>query len=409
MAVRTRVLITGASVAGPTLAYWLARAGHEVTVLEQAPALRTGGQNIDVRASGREVVRRMGLEDAVRARGTGEVGTRLVDESGAAVAAFPVRSPRDGSGPDGPTADLEILRGALSGLVVDACPDTVTWRFGDQITAVRQDGTGVDVEFTEGTPERFDLLVVAEGAGSRTRRLVFGDEPRERPLGMYMTYGTIAREPGDDDWWQMLITSGARQVSLRPDDVGGMRAMLNFRADTPELNGLTPHAVRRTLCVRFADLGWEVPRILDGFEAAEDLYVDWLRQIDCPVWHRGRVCLLGDAAWCVTPIGGGGTSLALTGGYVLAAFLSQAGPDGHAEAFTRYETWMRPLVGRAQKLPPGVPAAAAPRTRAGVRALRWGARVAALPLVRTVATRLAAVPEAEQELPRLVAAGQPAR
>ena len=392
----TRVLVTGASVAGPAVAYWLARTGCQVTVLDQAPALRDGGQNIDVRASARQVLRLMDLEDAVRARTTHEAGTRFVDEAGATVSEFPVRP---GAGADGPTAELEILRGALARILVDACPGTVEWRFGDRIDALTQDDDGADVTFAGGGQERFDLVVVAEGVGSRTRRLVFGDEPRERALGMYILYGTIERTPQDDDWWRCLVVPGARQVTLRPDDVGSMRATLTFRTSSPVLRGLDAGDLRAALRTRFAGAGWETPRILDGLTATDDVYLDWLRQVVTPTWHRGRVCLLGDAAWCVTPIGGGGTSLAITGAYVLAAMLSQGG--GHREAFTRYEQWMRPLVDKAQKLPPGVPRIAAPASRAGVRVLRWGTRVAALPVMRTVATRLTAGPGTDQELPRM--------
>jgi 2-polyprenyl-6-methoxyphenol hydroxylase-like FAD-dependent oxidoreductase len=397
-----RVLVTGASVAGPAAAYWLAQIGCDVTVLEDAPALRTGGQNIDVRASGRDVLRLMGLEDAVRERNTGEVGTRFLDEGGAVVSEFPVDD-RDGS--DGPTAELEILRGALSQVLVEACPDTVTWRFGDQIAAVTQDGDGVDVEFAGGAQERFDLVVVAEGVGSRTRRLVFGDAPQERALGMYVAYGTIERTPEDDDWWRFLIVPGSRQVSLRPDDEGTIRAMLTFLTDSPQLGDLDDTGVRAALREKFAGVGWEVPRILDGFDTTDDLYVDYLRQVRCPVWHQGRVCLLGDAAWSVTPIGGGGTSLAVTGAYVLAAFLSQAETGGHEEAFARFEAWMRPLVEDAQDLPPGVPRIAAPQTRAGVQILRWGTKVAALPVVRSLASRLTSGPETDQDLPAVVRSG----
>ncbi|GAB7039621.1 FAD-dependent monooxygenase [Catenuloplanes niger JCM 9533] len=390
--------MTGASVAGPAAAYWLARTGHDVTVVEAAPELREGGQNVDVRGTGREVIRLMGLEDAVRGRNTGEVGTRFVDGRGAAVAEFPV----DGrEGTDGPTAELEILRGALARLLVDACPAAVTWRFGDRIAGLTQDGDGVDVEFAGGTRERFALVVVAEGVGSRTRDLVFGSAPRERALGMYSAYGTIPRTAADDDWWRVLVAPGARQVMLRPDDVGSTRATLNFRTPTPELDGLDDAGVRAALRDRFAGVGWVAPRVLDGFDTADDLYVDWLRQIDCPTWHHGRVCLLGDAAWCVTPIGGGGTSLAITGAYVLAAYLSRAASP--AEALTRYERWMRPLTTAAQKLPPGVPRIAAPRSRAGVRLLRLGARAAALPLLRSLAARLTSGPEATRELPALMA------
>lgn len=397
---RTRVLVSGASVAGPAVAALLAAAGFAVTVLERAPALREGGQNIDVRATGREVLRRLGLEDAVRARSTGEVGTRFVDEDGGTVAEFGVD---DREGTDGPTAELEILRGALSRILVDACPDDVTWRFGDHVVAVEQDDDGVDVVLASGDRERYDLLIVAEGVGSATRSLVLGDEVEERPLGMYAAYGTIARTADDDDWWRALIAPGSRQASLRPDDVGTTRANLNFLVGEPVLADLDEAGTRAALRERFAGVGWEVPRILDGFDAADDLYVDWLRQVRSPTWHRGRVCLLGDAAWCVTPIGGGGASLALTGAYVLAAYLSQADGtgDGWARAFASYEDWLRPVVDEAQDLPPGVPRIAAPSSRAGVQVLRWGTKVAALPPVRTIAQRLTSGPEAEEELPEV--------
>lgn len=392
---RPRVLVTGASIAGPAAAFWLDRVGYDVTVVEIAASLRPGGQNIDVRGSAREVLHLMGIEDAVRARNTGETGTAFVTEDGSVVADFPVQP---GAG-DGPTAELEILRGALAETLVDACPDGVRWQWDDHVTAVVEDEHGIDVSFASGDRQRYDLLVVADGVRSSTRALVLGDEPRLDALGMYNAFATIPRSDADDDRWRFLSTEGSRQVSLRPDDEGTTRAMLNFLVDEPVLDGLDDAELRVALRERFADAGWEASRILDGFDEATDLYVDWLTQVRCPTWHRGRVCLLGDAAWCVTPIGGGGTSLAITGAYVLAAMLSQE--DGeHTRAFQRFEEWMRPLVTDAQDLPPGTPRLAAPTSWLGVRALRLGLRLAALPPMRTIATRLTAGPTAEA-LPRL--------
>lgn len=393
---RATALVTGAGIAGPAAAYWLSRIGFEVTVVERSPGPRAGGQNIDVRGSAREVLRLMELEDEVRARGTGETGTAFVRPDGTAVAEFPVDP---GTG-DGPTAELEILRGALAEVLVDACPPDVEWRWGDHVVACEEDDSGVQLDFETGARERYDVMVVAEGVQSSTRSLVMGDEPRLDALGMYNAFGTIARTDADDDRWRFLVVEGSRQASLRPDDTGTTRAMLNFLADDPVLDGLDGAAVRRALRDRFADVGWEVPRILDGFDASDDLYVDWLTQVRCPRWHRGRVVLLGDAAWCVTPIGGGGTSLAITGAYVLAAMLSHA-PDDHVHAFSQFEEWMRPLVTDAQDLPPGVPRLAAPGSWLGVRALRMGLRAAALPVVRSVATRLTAGPSSEEGLPAL--------
>ena len=393
--------MTGASVAGATAAFWLARAGYDVTVLERADELRTGGQNVDVRGTGREVLRRMGLEDVVRENGTGEVGTRFVDEHGATVAELGVDTSQDA---DGPTAELEVLRGTLAQLVVDVCDDSVQWRFGDHIVAL-DDDDGIDVSLANGSTERFDLLVVAEGVDSSTRRLLLGDVDVEHPLGMYIAFGTIERTASDDAWWRFAVVPGSRQVSLRPDQVGTTRAMLTFLSDEPVVDRHDRPAVLHELHRRFGDLGWEVPRILDGFARTDDLYVDYLRQVRSPTWHRGRVCLIGDAAWCVTPIGGGGSTLALTGATVLAAFLSQNEPGQHATAFKQLEDWMRPLVDDAQHLPPGTPRIAAPRSRAGVKAFQWGARVAALPAVRSVAQRLTSGPQAARELPTVQTTG----
>lgn len=401
----TRVLVTGASIAGPTAAYWLAHAGFDVTVLEQAPQLRAGGQNIDVRGSGREVLALMGLEDAVRERNTGEVGTRFYDEDGGVVSEFALDEDSDA---EGPTAELEILRGALSQILVEACPPEVTWRFGASVTAVEETTDAVTVILPDGTTETYDLLVVAEGVGSHTRSLAFADlagEIEERTLGMYITYATIERTPQDDDWWNVMVVPGSRQVSLRPDDEGTTRVMLNFLTDEPVLDDLDQDGVRAALREKFADVGWQVPRILDGIDAADDLYVDYLRQVVSPTWHRGRTVLLGDAAWCVTTLGGSGTALAITGAYVLAAYLSQAEHDGHLDhekAFADYEAWMRPLIDDAQDLPPGVPRIAAPQSRLGVQVLRWGTKIAALPVVRAAADRLSSGPVQDRELPDAV-------
>ena len=178
--------------------------------------------------------------------------------------------------------------------------------------------------------------------------------------------------------------------------------MLNFLVDEPELADLDDDAVRATLRSRFGDLNWEVPRILKGIDGATDFHVDYLRQVHCPTWHQGRTVLLGDAAWCVTTLGGAGSSLGLIGAYVLAAYLSQADPGQHQQAFAQYEDWMRPLIDDAQDLPPGVPRIAAPETAAGVLALRWGTKLAALPGVRSITDTLVPDASAGHELPHIV-------
>lgn len=392
----TRVLVTGGSIAGPAAAYWLERIGCDVTVLERAPEPRRGGQNIDVRGQAREVLQRMGLFDAVRDAGTGEVGLRFVDESGGTVSEFGT----DGEG-DGPTAELEILRGDLAEILRDACGDRVTWTYGDHVVGLDESDAGVTVTLDSGATHEFDLVVVAEGPRSQTRDLVMtGDRaPVLDRLGMFCAWLTIPRAADDDQWWRWLNAPGSRSVHLRPDNAGTTRAMLNVMTDETGLADLAPDELRADLRERFADVGWETPRILAALDDADDLYVDDLTQVKCPTWSHGRVVLLGDAAWCVTPIGGFGTSLALIGAYVLAAQLQRS--PSHVEAFAAYDAWLRPLVDDVQDLPPGTPRLSNPRSRLGVALFRTGTRIAASAPVRAVTSRLGSDSDDERPLPEL--------
>ncbi|MFI5844663.1 FAD-dependent monooxygenase [Catenuloplanes sp. NPDC051500] len=386
-----RALVSGASIAGLSTAYWLGRSGWDVDVIERFDAFRDGGQNIDVRGAAREVLAMMGLEKEVRDRSTTEEGTSIVDGGGRPVARFPVEEA------DGPTAELEILRGDLARVILDALPDTVTVRYGDRIESVQ--GSPVEVTFRSGAAGVYDLLVIAEGVRSRTRDLVFGSSVSRRELGVDMAYGTIPRTADDDRWWRWYSAAGGRQITLRPDNTGTTRATLAFTSRGRNLADLPLDEARAALREVFHDAGWQAARVLDGFDGSDDVYMDHLTQITMSSWSAGRVCLTGDAAWCVTPLGGGGTSLAMTGGYVLAAHLSQGGPI--EEALGRYEQWMRPLITDAQQLPPGMPGIAYPASALGVRTLRLGARIGSVGPLRRLTSRLSHVAQTGQALPIL--------
>lgn len=324
----------------------------------------------------------MNLEGRVRASGTGEVGLRFVDDRGRAVGEFPVD--RSGAG-DGLTAELEILRSQLSRLLVDEAGD-VESLFGERIVSVAQDENGVDVTFADAGTRRFDLLIVAEGIRSTTRNMLFGAEPDYRDLGMYTAYCTIPQTSGDDRWWRWYLTTGGRSVHLRPDNVGSTRANLNFRTAPTGLDYQDRDSQVRRLREVFSDVGDAAPRILDALaDDPSSLYLDRIAQVRLPSWSKGRVAVVGDAAYCATPISGMGTSLALAGGYVLAGALGSA--VDHHEAFATYERQMRPFVDAAQKLPPGVPRIANPTSQLGVQVFRTAVRVAASAPVRAVTSR----------------------
>ena len=381
MTIKRKILITGASVAGPTLAYWLSRLGMDVTVVERAPEFRDGGQTIDVRGAGKLVAQRMGLESAIRARTTHEDGLRFVDAQDRTQAEFGIGA----FGGNGPVAELEILRGELAKLLIEHGRDAVDYRFGDSIAALEELPEGVKVRFEQGGEAVFDLVIGAEGVGSHTRKLVFGDEVRRRSFKLYTAYFTIPRTPGDARQMRWFNAPGGLSVCLRPDNLGTTRALLSFQ-EAPGAYEKLPIAEQKALLKeKFGALKWETPRILAALEDATDLYFDQISQVKMPRWSKGRIALVGDAAYCASPISGMGTSLGMCGAYVLAGELGRH--DDHAQAFAAYEAIMRPYVDQAQSVPTFAPRLASPHSRAGIALGHAVLRMSNVPIIKTILAR----------------------
>ncbi|ALN75164.1 FAD-dependent monooxygenase [Aureimonas sp. AU20] len=377
-----RILVSGASIAGNTAAWWLSRLGNDVTVVERAPEFRDGGQNVDVRDVGREVLRRMGLERTALERGTGEEGTTWVDADGEVVAEFSLEE----LGSDGPTAEMEILRGDLARLVYESAREHAAFRFGDRIERIDDDGERAIVTFAGGAIESYDLVVVAEGVGSKTRELMFPDENDPRWMNLTIAYFTIPHVPGDNRMWRWYNATGGRSLSLRPDNYGTTRANLAIQQAPNGEHKWDAERQKAYMRERFADAGWQSERILAGMESTHDFYFDVLRQVRMKRWSKGRVVLTGDAAWCATPLAGIGTTLAVTGAYVLAAELDRR--DDVAAALSEYEAKMRPMVDDAQGVPKIAPRLMHPRSRLGIHLLHGVLGVASRPTVRNLAAKL---------------------
>ncbi|MET0333327.1 MAG: FAD-dependent monooxygenase [Rhizobacter sp.] len=379
-------MVSGASIAGNTAAWVLARGGADVTVVERAPAFRDGGQNIDIRDVGREVVRRMGLEQAVLDHGTGEEGTAWINEDGEAAATFPVEHAEDGEAGDGPTAEMEILRGDLARLIHEAVPATAKFRFGDSIQRIDEEPGAALVTFESGHTERFSAVVVAEGVGSSTRELVFPGENEPRWMDLTMAYFTIPRIASDDRLWRWYHATDGRSVSLRPDQHGTTRAMLCMQQAPNDEQDWDAQRQKQYLRERFSDVGWQAPRVLAAMGQTDDFYFDVLRQVRMPRWSNGRVVLTGDAAWCATPLAGIGSTLAATGAYVLGHELLR-----HAnviEAFSAYEATLRPMVEQGQGVPKIAPRLMNPHSRLGIKLLHGALKIASQPALRDVADKL---------------------
>lgn len=341
-----KVLVSGASIAGPALAHWLSRRGASVTVVEQAPGLRPGGQAVDARGVAKEVIRRMGLDEAVRAACTDTRGAYSVDADGTVLE---THRAEDNDG-DGYVSEIEILRGDLSQVLYDDTRDHVDYRFGDRITELAQDADGVDVVLASGGRRRFDLVVGAEGLHSALRATVFG--PRERfvrHLGLGLAFFTVPNEFGIDGWLIDHQHAG-RWAGLRPSgDPATAIAMMSFPAAEVAIDHRDVAAQKQLLREQMAGFGWETERILTHLDASPDFYLDQVAQVVMDRWYDGRVGLLGDAAFCASPMSGAGTGMALVGAYLLAGELAAAGWDPEA-GFARYQERMRACVEANQEL-----------------------------------------------------------
>lgn len=343
---KVRVLVSGASIAGPALAHWLHRRGAEVTVVEQAPGLRPGGQAVDARGVAKEAIRRMGLDARIRAVCTDAKGAYTVDAEGTVLETMPVE---DSDG-DGYVSEIEVLRGDFAQVLHDDTRDDVEYVFGDRIAEVRQDADGVDVTFASGEQRRFELVVGAEGLHSALRAKVFG--PREqyvRHLGLVLAFYTVPNEFGIDGWLKDY-QDGGRWVGLRPvPDQSQAIAMLSFPAPEFDVDHRDVDAQKRLLREAMAGFGWETERILAHLDDAPDFYLDQVAQVVLDRWYDGRIGLLGDAAFCASPMSGAGTGLALVGAYFLAAELAAADWDP-AVGFAAYQDRMQDYVDANQEI-----------------------------------------------------------
>ncbi len=320
----TTVLISGASIAGPALAYWLNRYGCTVTVVEKAPALRAGGQAVDFKGTTHHtVLERMGILEAVRRRQTGGTDQVIVDGNGRRLAVMP----GDFSG-----GDIEILRGDLAALLYEETSGRSEYIFGDSITSLTQTAGGVHVTFQRAAPRTFDLVVGADGIHSNVRRLAFGPESRYvRFLGHYYALAEIDAEAGG-----VMYNEPGRMAAL-----GGPKApaFFVFASERLDYDRDDIDRQKRILVEAYQGAGWRVPELIAKVPEARDFYLDSISRVELGHYSEGRVVLLGDAAYGNT-LGGFGTGLAVVGAYVLAGELAAAGGD-HRVAFRKYEEAFR--------------------------------------------------------------------
>lgn len=339
-----RVLISGAGIAGPALAWWLVRYGDSVTLVEKAPRLRTGGYVIDFWGAGFDIAERMGLLPEIRRRSYLVEEVRVVNRRGKRVAGFAAETIGRAAG----GRYLSLPRGELAAVIFGAIESRAEAIFGDSVAAMENIGQAVRVRFESGGERDFDLVIGADGLHSEVRRLLFGPESQfEKYLGFKAAAFEAAGYRPRDELAYIMYTQVGQQVSRFAMHGDRTMFLFTFADADPSVPG-DLQGRKDLLRRRFANAGWECPKILDALDAASDLYFDRVSQIRMEAWSRGRIALIGDAAFCVSLLAGQGSALAMVAAYILAGELHRAGGD-HASAFARYQNLFGPFVATKQE------------------------------------------------------------
>ncbi|MGI4764444.1 MAG: FAD-dependent monooxygenase [Janthinobacterium lividum] len=341
--VRAPVLVCGAGFAGLATAYWMHRLGFQVTVVEIAESLRTGGTPVDIKGRTVDVVRRMGLLDAIRARSLPPRRTEFMTADDLAQAVLPAQP----ANLDSPDEEHEIDRDDLLEILFGAVAADVDIVFGRSVVRLDEAADHVTARFADGARQDFALVFGCDGTRSNTRRLVFGEGDHVTHfLKHYAFLKVVPKTFIARDLTQIYSVPG-RTVMLNGYE-GKTDIALGFHCDHEIAYDHRDKAQQKRLVrERFEGLGWRTPELLAELDAEGDFYFDRICQIRMPAWSKGRVALVGDAGYCPSPFAGMGGSMAIVGAAALADAVRRHGDDV-AAAFEDYDVSLRPFVEEVQ-------------------------------------------------------------
>ncbi|MGH3447414.1 MAG: FAD-dependent monooxygenase [Nocardioidaceae bacterium] len=365
-----KVLIAGAGVAGQALGFWLTRGGHRVVVAERFPEPRAYGAQVDLRGQGIEAAKAMGLLEQIKERLVDEAGVAFVNAKGKPRATIMANT--SGTGRQSLTSEYEIMRGDLIHFLYEATRDDVEYRFGTSVDGFEQDEAKVTARFSDGTSEDFDLLLGADGQGSRIRRAMLpeGLDPYWR-TGIHMAYWFVPRIARDGRVRDTYLAPGGRQIMRRSHNATETQVYFVKREASAEFSAIHRRPIEEQQAFwagRFADAGWQTQRFIVGMKDSPFFYSQEIAQVRIDTWSQGRVVLAGDAAHCASPYSGMGISGGLVGAYVLAGEINRH--PGHLQtALVNYETTLRPFVNEIQSnVNPKILALGMPMSKAAIQA-----------------------------------------
>ncbi len=338
-----KILVVGGGIAGPTICYWLKRFGFSPVLIEKFPAIRKGGQALDVRGVATHIAREMGVYDQICDMRTRIECGRMVDRAGNIL--HEEQGEKFGFRQDD---EVEILRGDLVEILMKAITD-VPCHFNKSITNMQQNDDNVTVNYKDGMIENYDIVIAADGIHSATRRMVFDkNEYHLISLGSYLSTFTIPNYL-DLHHMELLCEANHKMVTINSDnDRESARAEFLFSSQHVLKDIRDEHEQKQFLRNTFCDFGWETQNILNRMSESNDFYFDAISQVKMNSWAKGRIALVGDAGYCPSPLSGQGNNLAFVGAYILAGEL-KAAKGNYKQAFTRYNALLRSFVADNQQ------------------------------------------------------------
>ncbi len=340
MKIEKKILVCGASIAGTSVAFWLSRSGYQIVVVEKFNAFRDGGQNVDIKDFGQDVLKLMGIDGEVDLRNTGESGLKHINEKGKTISTFPKGAV------GGLTSDYEILRGDLARIIYEKTKSTCEYRFGKFVKSISDHPDGVTVTFNDTKIEEFAMVICADGIGSSTRDMVMPEYIHYNYLGAYMSFFTIPKTTEDDLWAKAYQFRGGGAIFLRPGHEHETTVLVSFLKNTSETGQLAILDQKKILKKVLSGKGGVADRVSQNLDQVKDMYFGPMSQVKASRWSKGKVVLVGDAAHAPTPFTGMGTALALIGAYILAGEIKQG--ENLWAAFEAYDRIFKPFVDQTQ-------------------------------------------------------------
>jgi 2-polyprenyl-6-methoxyphenol hydroxylase-like FAD-dependent oxidoreductase len=336
------VLISGASIAGLTMVYWMNHYGYDVTVVEIGQEPRRGGTPIDVRGEALECAKRMGVLDAIKAAKLPTKGLKFMNELNEVQGIMQVEVIGAIS-----SDDIEIRRDDLVDILYEKVKDNIIYKFGNRIMELEQDAKEVNVVFKDGTAGTYDFVIGADGIHSGVRNLIFGKEEQYAHfLNFYYSVFTVDGNLGEYNYAHMYNTPN-NMATVYFYNTHSADAFLVFRATNKITYSRYDIQEQKQIVVdAFEGIGWKVPELLKELQQSNTFYLDQGCQIKMPTWTNGRVALVGDAGYAPAFPTGMGSTLAMHGATILADAMVNSG--SHEAAFAVYNETFRPTVEKLQ-------------------------------------------------------------